>query len=525
MDLQANTLSDYALWGTGGIVLTTLAGGWIFKFKRKQTEAAHQAEGRNIVADARREAESLLREARLSANEEALKIREQTEKSFAVRREELLALERRLAEREVVISRQLDDLMKEEQKLRDRAGELQQKIEQVEQQRRDADQMLARRRQDLESIARLSVEEARAQVVKQAEDEAARDAATISHRVIEEARATAEDRARQIISVAIQRYAGEHTFESTTATVSLSGDEIKGRIIGREGRNIRAFEAATGVTVLIDDTPNAVVLSGFDPVRRQIAREAMERLIQDGRIHPTRIEEVVAKVTAEMEETIAHAGEDAVIRAGLPPMHPEIVKLLGRLRFRHSFSQNILDHSVEVAHLTGLMAAELGVDVQLAKRSGLLHDIGKAVNHEVEGSHAIIGAELIKRYGECEAVVNGVASHHEEVPVIGPYGILVSAADAISAARPGARSETMSTYLKRVENLETIALSFPGVEKAYAVQAGRELRIMVRPEDVDDDLARTLARNVARKIEGDLQYPGQIRVIVVREMRSVEFAK
>ena len=477
------------------------------------------------MENARREADSLLREARLTANEEALKIRADTERAFATRREELNALERRLAEREAVISHQLDGLMREEQKLRDQAAELQHRYQQIETQRREAEELVVQHRRKLEGLAGLSADEARTQVLKLVETEAAKDAAAATHRIIEEARTTAEDRARQIISIAIQRYAGEHTFESTTATVALTGDEIKGRIIGREGRNIRAFEAATGVTVLIDDTPNAVVLSGFDPVRRQIAREAMERLILDGRIHPTRIEEIVAKVNAEMEETISRAGEDAVLRAGLPPLHPEIVKILGRLRFRNSFSQNVLDHSVEVAHLCGLMAAELGIDIQLAKRSGLLHDIGKAVSHEVEGSHAAIGAELIKRFGECDLVVNGVASHHEEVPFVGPFGVLVSAADAISAARPGARSETMTTYLKRVESLERIALSFAGVEKAYAVQAGRELRVMVRPEEVNDADGTMLARNVARQIEAELQYPGQIRVIVVRETRSVEFAK
>jgi ribonucrease Y len=525
MDFQANTFTDFALWGAGATVLASLAGGWVFRSKRRQQVAQSRTTAQQIIDDARREAESILREARLSANEESLRIRTDFEKSFGSRREELGVLERRLAEREAVITRQLDGLMKEEQKLREQGAEWQRKFEQVETLRREAAELVARRRQDLETLAGLSSEEARTQVVKQAEEEASRDAATSAHRILEQARVGAEDRARQIISIAIQRYAGEHTFESTTATVALTGDEIKGRIIGREGRNIRAFEAATGVTVLIDDTPNAVVLSGFDPVRRQIAREAMERLIQDGRIHPTRIEEVVAKVSAEMEETIGRAGEEAVMRAGLPPLHPEIVKLLGRLRYRQSFSQNILDHSVEVAHLTGLMAAELGVDVQLAKRSGLLHDIGKAVNHEVEGSHALIGAELVKRYGECDAVVNGVASHHEEVPAIGPFGILVSAADAISAARPGARSETMTTYLQRVESLEKIALSFHGVEKAYAVQAGRELRVMVRPEEVDDAQGTALARNIARQVEADLHYPGQIRVIVVRETRSIEFAK
>lgn len=524
MDLIANTFTEFALWGAGA-GLATIMGGWLFQLKRRHEQSQRLREADRILEDARREVESMLREARLTANEETLKTREQTEKQVATRREELTTLERRLAEREAVISHQLDGLMKEEQKLRDQSAELQKRRESIDLLQRKADELLAERQRELERVAHYSHEEARQQVIKRAEDEASREAAALGHRLVEEARQSAEHRARQIIGVAIQRYAGEHTFESTTATVALTGDEIKGRIIGREGRNIRAFEAATGVTVLIDDTPNAVVLSGFDPVRRQIAREAMERLIQDGRIHPTRIEEIVAKVAAEMEDNINRAGEDAVMRTGLPPLHPEIVKQLGRLRYRHSFSQNILDHSVEVAHLCGLMAAELGIDIQLAKRAGLLHDIGKAINHEVEGSHALVGADLLKRFGECEAVVNGVASHHEEVAFNGPWGILVSAADAISAARPGARSETMTTYLKRVENLERIALAHPGVDKAYAVQAGRELRVLVRPDEVNDEASSTLARNIARQIEGELQYPGQIRVIVVREMRSVETAK
>ncbi len=300
---------------------------------------------------------------------------------------------------------------------------------------------------------------------------------------------------------------------------------MKGRIIGRDGRNIRAFEAATGITVLIDDTPNAVVLSGFDPVRREIAREAMTRLILDGRIHPTRIEEVVAKVTQEMDETIVRLGEEAVQKSGLPPMHPEVVKLLGKLHFRRSYSQNVLDHSVEVAHLMGLMAAELGLDTVTAKRAGLLHDIGKAVSHEVEGPHAVIGADFVKRHGESEEVVNGVASHHNDVPPVGPWGILVSAADAISASRPGARSENMSVYLKRVEDLEQLAMSFPGVEKCFAVHAGRELRVLVQPDHVTDDQAFALARNIAQKIENELQYPGQIKITVIRETRCIEVAK
>jgi ribonuclease Y len=371
----------------------------------------------------------------------------------------------------------------------------------------------------------LSETEARSQLLKEVELESLQDASHLTRRILEEARTRAEEKARRIISLAIQRYAGEHTYEISSATVALPGEELKGRIIGREGRNIRAFEAATGVTVLIDDTPNAVVLSGFDPVRREIARESMQRLILDGRIHPTRIEEVVAKVTQEVDETIVRLGEEAIHKTGLPPLHPEIVKLLGRLRFRHSFSQNVLDHCVEVGHFTGLLAGELGLDVTAAKRCGLLHDIGKAVNHEIEGAHALIGADLLRRYGESEEVVNAVASHHDEVPHHGPLGILVSAADAISASRPGARSETMTTYIKRVEDLEKLGLSFTGVEKCFAVQAGRELRVVVKPEQINDDQAFALARSISRKIEAELQYPGQIRVTVLRETRCVEFAK
>jgi ribonuclease Y len=360
----------------------------------------------------------------------------------------------------------------------------------------------------------LSEAEARAAYLQEVEGSSLREAAQMSQHILEEARTQAEDKARRIITVAIQRYAGNHTFETSTATVNIKGDEMKGRIIGREGRNIRAFESATGVTVLIDDTPGAVVLSGFDPVRREIAREAMERLILDGRIHPARIEEVVGKVTEEIDDVILRTGHEAVMKLGLAPMHVEIVKLLGRLHFRHSFSQNILNHSIEVAQLMGLMAAELGVDVAAARRAGLLHDIGKAVSHEVEGAHALV-----------EAIVNAVASHHGEAPSTGLLGILVSAADAISASRPGARSETVLTYIKRVEDLERIGLSFPGVEKCFALQAGRELRVMVQPGEVNDEQAFLLARNIARKVEDDLQYPGQIRVTIVRETRCVEFAK
>ncbi|HWD18897.1 MAG TPA: ribonuclease Y [Verrucomicrobiae bacterium] len=475
--------------------------------------------------DARRDADALLREARLKANEDAQKARAEAEQAATARQKELAVVEQRLITREELVNRQLEHLVKEEKLLREDKEELHVQRAEVAQVRAQAEDLVAQRRAQLAHAAGLSEAETRAAFLKEIQQESTRDAAQLSQHIMESAKAQAEDQARRIVTLAIQRHAGHHTFETSTATVNIKGDEMKGRIIGREGRNIRAFEAATGVTVLIDDTPGAVVLSGFDPVRREIAREAMERLILDGRIHPARIEEVVGKVSEETESMILRTGEAAVNKLGLAPMHSELIKVLGRLHFRHSFAQNILQHSVEVAELMALMAAELRLDIVAAKRAGLLHDIGKALNHEVEGAHAIVGADFIRRYGESEAVVNAVASHHGEVPATGPLGPLVSAADAISASRPGARSETVVTYLKRVEELERIGMGFPGVEKCYALQAGRELRVMVQPAAVTDDQAYLLARNIARKVEDELQYPGQIRVTIVRETRCVEFAK
>ncbi len=521
MILLANISVEGAVFFAGGALLCYLLLWW----KNHDFKAAQARQGRRLVEDAKREAENTLREARLKANEEAVKLREQTEQSFITRRHELNELERRLNERDALINRQLEGVVESEKAIREQAESVEKKAQAVEGLQRELAELARQRREQLQNVSRLSEAEARTWLLKETEQEALQEANNLTRCILEDARIRAEEKARRIISLAIQRYAGEHTFEISTATVALPGDDIKGRIIGREGRNIRAFEAATGVTVLIDDTPNAVVLSGFDPVRREIARCAMERLILDGRIHPTRIEEVVVKVTQEMDEIIVRTGEDALLKVGLPPMHLEILKLLGRLRFRNSYSQNVLDHSIEVAHLMGLMAAELGIDIAQAKRAGLLHDIGKAISHEVEGAHAIVGAELIKRYGEDEVVINAVASHHNEVPAIGPLGLLVSAADAISASRPGARSETMTTYLKRVGDLENIGLSFNGVEKCFAIQAGRELRVFVEPDRANDEQAFALARNIARKVEEKLQYPGQIRIVVVRETRCVEFAK
>ncbi len=520
MILLANIVEGAAFFAAGAVVSLALL--W---WRQRTFGKARALEAEALLEKARVEAELLKRDARATANEEALKLRQEVEQSFATRRSERAESERRLAERETLINSQLERAMEAEKSLQQQKEALREKAGALENHERDLTDLAKRHRDELQKLSGLNETQAREQLLKEIEHEAQHDAGNLARRILDDAKAQAEQKARQIIGVAIQRYAGEHTFQNTTSMIALPSEEIKGRIIGREGRNIRAFEAAAGVTILVDDTPGAVVISGFDPVRREIAREAMSRLIQDGRIHPTRIEEVVAGVSQEMNETILRLGEEAVAKASLPPMHPEVVKLLGRLHFRHSYSQNILDHSVEVAHLMGLMAAELGVDVTAAKRAGLLHDIGKAVNHEMEGPHAVVGAELIKRYGESEAVVNGVASHHNDVPPVGPLGILVSAADAISASRPGARSETLTTYLKRIEDLERIASTFPGVEKSFAVQAGRELRVFVQPEQINDEQAFTLARNIASRIQNELQYPGQIKITVIRETRCVEVAK
>lgn len=508
-----------------GLAVGAVVGMVLWRWQARAREKALRLDHATRLEDARREAEAIVREARLASQEEAVRLRQQADEALALRRRECDEWQQRLTERERLVNLQLSGLVEREHAVREHQQEVQRQQALIASRRCELDDLLQRQREQLQTLAHLSESEARAALLKQVESDALKDAADLSRHILESAKVRAEDQAKRIVVMAIQRYAGEHTFETTTATVALNGDDLKGRIIGREGRNIRAFEAATGVTVLIDDTPNAVVLSGFDPVRREVARQAMERLILDGRIHPTRIEEVVSKVAQEMEETIIRAGEDAVFNVGLPPFDVELIKLLGRLRFRSSFSQNILDHSIEVAHLAGLMAAELNLEVALAKRAGLLHDLGKAVNHEVEGSHALIGADIARRHGESTQVVEAIAAHHDEVAPNSLLAIVLAAADTISASRPGARSESMTTYLKRLENLEHIGGGFAGVERCYAVQAGRELRVIVQPDRIGDDQAQFLARNIARKIENDLQYPGQIRVTVVRETRCIEFAK
>lgn len=491
-----------------------------FWWRDRTTRGVREAK----AAHARLEAEQLLQQSRLTAQEEALKLRHEVEQSFARRQAEQTGAERRLAERETLLNSQFTRFVELEKRLQTQGETLEQRATALAQREREVEALSRQRREQLRALAGVNETEARESFLAEVRNEAVRDANHMAQQIIEQARNEAETKARDIVALAIQRYAGAPHADHLTTSIAI-GDEIKGRIIGREGRNIRAFEAVTGVTVLIDDAPGTVILSGFDPVRREIAREAMQRLIADGRIHPSRIEEVVAQVSKETEETITRLGENAVRDAGIQAVHPEILKLLGRLHFRQSYAQNILAHSVEVAHLVGLLAAELGLDVPTAKRVGLLHDIGKAVSHEMEGPHAAVGAEIVRRYGESEIVANGVASHHNDVPPVGPFGILVSAADAISASRPGARSESLATYLKRIEDLEKLASAFPGVDRSYALQAGRELRVFVQPELVTDEAAFALARNIASKIQNDLQYPGQIKVAVIRETRCVEVAK
>ncbi len=520
-----NWSTDFIVAGAAIFLTGVLLGVYLLRWKDRLMRNELLQKEQLLLENAKREAQTIIREARLASNEQALQIRTEVEQQIAAQHKELAALQQIFCEREASVNRLAEELASKDQILSESASRCENQLAELARQRTEAAELLKQRRAELSAVSKLNESEVRTAFLKEVERECIRDAAQLSQHIMNEARAKTEEKARLIITSAIQRYAGNQIFEISTSTVSITNEEIKGRIIGREGRNIRAFEAATGVTVLIDDTPGAVVLSGFDPVRREIARTAMERLILDGRIHPARIEEIVSKVSQEIEDLAQHAGEEAVIKVGLAPLPFEISKLLGRLRFRHSYSQNILQHSMEVAHLAGLMAGELGVDVTLAKRTGLLHDIGKAVNHEIEGPHAIVGAEFLKHHGEPEAVWKGVASHHGESSTSGWLGPLVSAADALSASRPGARSETILTYIKRVDDLEKLGASFPGVEKCYALQAGRELRVMVQPLTITDDEAYGLARNMARKIENELQYPGQIRVTIVRETRCIEFAK
>lgn len=507
-----------------GLVALLVGGvlGWVVR--HFQAQAQKRAAG-DLMDASRKEAENIVREARLAAQDELIKMREALDKESRERRDQVTEVERRLIQRESNLDRKVDLLDRKTEEVSRREHHVAERDRELHKLQGELDELKRLSRQELQRVAGMTAEDAKRTLLRSVEDDVQAEAAAITRRILEDSKARADQEARRTVTIAIERIASRHTQTVTSCTVALPSDDMKGRIIGREGRNIRAFEAATGINVLIDDTPQAVVLSGFDPVRREIAKQTLERLISDGRINPSRIEEEVVAVTKELDEMIRRAGDNAVFQLGLAPVHPEVVKLLGRLHYRHSFAQNVLDHSIEVGHIEGLMAVELGLDQQIAKRVGLLHDIGKSVDHEVEGAHAIIGGDLLKKYGEPEAVWQGVACHHHEVEPLTIYGMLANAADAISAARPGARSESVELYVERLEKLETIAQGFHGVEKCYAMQAGREIRVIVEPREVNDDGALQLARAISKKIQQDLQFPGQIKVTVIRETRAIEYAK
>jgi len=512
------------------LILVALGVGFFAgNFLRKKLSGSLVAKAENsaerILEDAKRESETILKEASLQAKDAVYQAKAEFERESKDKRRDLQSLERRIQQKEenldkkVLLFDQRDaEFFKKEQSFNARDQAFAQKEEKL-------NQMIEEERQTLERISGLTSEEAKKVLMETLENEAKQDAAKRIKAIEEEARETADKKSKEILSLAIQRYAGEYVAEKTVSVVALPSDEMKGRIIGREGRNIRALEAATGIDLIIDDTPEAVILSGFNPIRREIAKLSLEKLIADGRIHPGRIEEVVAKSTEEVEQSIKEAGEQAAFDLGVYGIHPDILKLIGRLKYRTSYSQNVYQHSLEVAFLCGIMAEELGVNVKQAKRAGLLHDLGKAVDHEVEGSHAVIGAELARKYGESPKIVHALMAHHEDEKPSTVLAVLVQAADALSGARPGARREMMETYVKRLDDLEKIATSFRGVTSSFAIQAGREIRVMVSSDDVNDERAVVLAKDIAKKIEAEMTYPGQIKVNVIRETRAIEYAR
>jgi ribonuclease Y len=497
-----------------GLVLGAAGGYYYFHYRSRMLVDSAERQVEHILA----EAETMAKEKLVQARDEALKLRNEAEREGKVRERELRQEESRLQKRRASLDERFEQLDKRERTINQRQSALDKRYNQLEKLEKD-------RLAELERVANMSQEEAKELLLKTVEEETRNDMARVIREIEAEAREEGERRARKLVTLAIQRIASDQVSEVAVSTVPLPSDDMKGRIIGRQGRNIRALEKATGVDLVVDDTPEAVLLSSFDPIRREVARVALNKLILDGRIHPARIEKVVAKAQDEVEQIVREAGEQAAIDAGVPGLHPEILKILGRLKFRTSYGQNQLHHAIETAHLASILAVELGANVQIAKAGALLHDLGKAIDHEVEGPHAILGADLAKRYGVSAAVVNCIAAHHGEAEGESLEAIIVEAADAISGARPGARRESMETYIKRIKALEEVANSFDGVAESYAIQAGREIRIIVKPEQVDDLAAIQLSRSVARAVEENLQYPGQIKVNVIRETRAVDFAK
>ena len=493
--------------------------------RQRAAKASSDEIAKRIVEEAEREAETLRKTAVLSGKEELIKLREAAELELRSRRSSVEAEERRVGERESALERRAEAVEQRDRDVGRRASDFGRREKAMQSREEELERMLAEERRRLEQMAGMSAQDAKAELIRRLEEEAQADAANTLREIRESARRNAEREAKKIVALAIQRIAADTTAENTVSAVSLPNDEMKGRIIGREGRNIRAFELATGVDVIIDDTPDTVVVSCFDPIRREVARLALEKLVSDGRIHPGRIEEVVNKSRREVETQIVETGEQAAYNTGVHGLHPELIKLIGRMKWRTSYGQNILQHSQEVAHLAGIMAAELGLDVAMSKRGALLHDVGKVLTHEHEGTHVQLGVEMATKYGEHPLVVNCIAAHHDDVPHESEVSVLVQAADSISGSRPGARREAFETYVKRLEGLERIASSYKGVERVFAIQAGREIRVVVVPDDVDDVRMTTLSEEIARRIEAELQYPGQIKVVLIRETRAVDFAR
>ena len=501
-----------------GLAIGILIGYMLRKSSAEKKIGSAEIQAKNLVLDAEHQGETIKKEMTAEAKEEAHRIRSEAERDAKERRAEIQRSEKRLEQKEATLDKKLDNIEKKEEGISKKEQSLVSK-------EKELDGFIEKQIAELERISGLSRDDAKALLLSDVEKDVRHEASLMIKDIESKAKEEGDRKAKEIITTAIQRCAADQVAESTVSVVPIPNEEMKGRIIGREGRNIRAIETKTGVDLIIDDTPEAVILSGFDPVRREIARLALEKLIVDGRIHPARIEETVEKAEREVNAAIKEAGEQATFEVGVHGLHPELVKLLGRLRYRTSYGQNVLNHSVEVALLAGLMAGELGLDTKLAKRAGLLHDIGKALDHEVEGTHVDIGIDILRKYKESEDVINGMAAHHGDYEPQNMEAVLIAAADALSAARPGARRETLETYIKRLTKLEEIANETPGVEKSFAIQAGREIRIIAKPDEVNDDAMELLAREVAKKIESELQYPGQIKVNVIRETRAVDYAK